>query len=67
VLATDPDGPDSSLAYQWTASSGVFSNPRAPATRYSCTEAGPQQLRVRALDRLGCHSELELDVTCSAN
>ncbi|MET0791002.1 MAG: hypothetical protein ABW061_05730 [Polyangiaceae bacterium] len=65
VFATDPDGVDTALEFDWTATSGSFSDPRLPATRYSCRERGPQVLSVRALDRLGCRTQLDLDVTCS--
>ncbi len=65
VFASDPDGLNSSLAFEWTASSGSFSEPKLPATLYRCDARGPQVLYVRALDRLGCSTELDLDVTCS--
>lgn len=64
VFATDPDGLDSSLVFDWTASSGSFSEPKSSATLYRCAARGPQILYVRALDRLGCSNELDLDVTC---
>ena len=64
VFATDPDGVDSALKFDWTASSGSFSDPIRPVTSYVCADVGSQVLHVRALDRLGCRVQLDLDVTC---
>ncbi len=64
VFATDPDGTDASLEFDWTASSGSFTQPTRPVTGYSCADPGPQVLHVRAVDRLGCRVQLDLDVTC---
>ena len=65
VFVTDPDGFDGSLVFDWSASSGSFSEPKSSATLYRCDARGPQLLNVRALDRLGCSTQLDLDVTCS--
>ena len=64
VIASDPDGPESGVSFDWSASSGTFSSSDRPATRYRCLALGAQQLRVGAVDELGCRSELTLPVTC---
>ena len=64
VIATDPDGLDSALAYDWSASSGSFTDPKQPTTGYGCVERGRQVLRLDASDALGCRAALNLEVTC---
>jgi len=64
VVVTDPDGPDSALEYTWSASSGSFTEPKQPTTRYGCEERGLQVLKLLAVDRPGCAARLTLIVNC---
>ena len=64
VRATDPDGDDAALVYDWSASSGTFSRPDQPTTAYRCSALGAQALRVRARDPRGCFNSLVLNVNC---
>jgi hypothetical protein len=64
VIATDPDGLDSAIDYTWSASSGAFSDPKQPYTRYGCEATGRQLLRLDVVDALGCPARLALDVDC---
>jgi len=64
VVVTDPDGPDSALEYTWSASSGSFTDPKQPTTRYGCEARGPQLLKLIAVDRPGCEARLTLRVDC---
>lgn len=64
VIASDPDGPQSGVAFDWSASSGTFSSSDRPVTRYRCLATGSQQLHVGATDELGCRAELTLPVIC---
>jgi hypothetical protein len=36
-----PDGGPSPLAFHWSGASGVFTDPSAPSTRFTCTVPGP--------------------------
>ena len=67
VSATDPDAPDSLLAFSWSAPSGTFSSSDKPVTIFHCTRVGAEQLTVVARDRRGCTAELQIDVECVAN
>ena len=66
VKATDPDGVDSSLVYDWSAASGSFSTPNRPTTTYKCGALGAQVLTATAEDVHGCRGQLALDVTCTS-
>jgi hypothetical protein len=64
AFAIDPDSDDTQLGYVWSATSGDFAAPTASLTEYTCTESGPQVLRVTTSDPDGCENNLDLDVTC---
>jgi len=64
VLASDPDGLDSKLQFQWSADSGSFSRPKRSLTEYRCGKPGPMLLKVVARDSEGCESSLSVNVTC---
>jgi hypothetical protein len=64
AFAIDPDSDDTQLGYVWSATSGDFAAPTASLTEYTCTESGPQVLRVTTSDPDGCEDNLDLDVTC---
>ena len=66
ALAVDPDGPESGLAFRWSAESGTFSDPTRALTEYRCDRPGPLQLQVVAVDRDLCTSSLAVNVTCLA-
>jgi hypothetical protein len=66
VHATDPDGDDALLTYEWTATSGTFSDPEQAATHYDCDATGAQILTVVTKDARGCHVQLDIAVTCLA-
>jgi len=67
VRVTDPDAPDSQLVFSWSAPSGSFSESDNPMTNYRCGQVGPVELMVTATDRVGCVSNLRIDVDCVAN
>jgi hypothetical protein len=62
--ATDPDGPDARLRYEWTASSGELSNPDGAATEYRCSEVGDQILSLVARDELDCAAYMDIEMYC---
>ena len=66
VLATDPDGDDSKLEFEWSADSGVFSARQRALTEYRCGKAGVRRLHAIARDTGGCVSSMDIAVTCLA-
>lgn len=64
LKASDPDGLDSTLSYEWRAPTGSFSDAESAVTEYYCGALGPQALEATARDVRGCSRSLELDVTC---
>jgi hypothetical protein len=64
VRAVDPDGDDALLAYEWSVSAGELTEVDGPSIAYSCTDTGAQILTVVAKDARGCHSTLDIAVTC---
>lgn len=67
VRASDPDAPDSSLTFAWSAAKGRFSSPDKAQTSYRCETPGVARLTVTATDRQGCESQLTLSVDCVTN
>jgi len=61
AMAVDPDG--NPLAYRWTAPAGMFDNPFAPMTSFTCTVAGPTTLTVAVSDGM-CADTADLPLTC---
>jgi len=69
VTAHDPDHGPSSLAYAWTATTGVFSDAAGAQTSFACTVAGPVILTAVVSDgdpQPGCAATSSVTVTCAA-
>jgi hypothetical protein len=67
LLAHDPDGSPSALAYHWSAPSGTFSDPTSATPTFVCNAPGPVTLTATVSDgdpTPGCADTLSLIVTC---
>jgi hypothetical protein len=67
--ATDADNGPGPLAFQWTASSGSFSNATAASPTFTCTQAGTVTVSVKASDGdpdPTCADSLTVTVLCEA-
>jgi hypothetical protein len=63
------DGAASGLEYQWSADAGVFEDPTAPTTVYTCGAPGIQTLTITVTDTMlsvPCADEVGLTVKCVA-
>jgi len=68
IQAHDSDAGPSTLAYQWTATSGTFDDAALPAPTFTCTAPGTTTLKVSVSDgdpTAGCADTATVDVTCS--
>ncbi|HVV48814.1 MAG TPA: phosphoesterase [Polyangia bacterium] len=66
--AHDPDNGPAALTYQWTASSGTFSDPAAPAPSFTCATAGTATVTLTVSDgdaATGCPATLSAQVVCT--
>jgi hypothetical protein len=66
AAASDADAGDR-LMYDWTATAGSFTDPRAFATHYTCTKPGEQTLTFRVSDDHHpepCSSWVDVSVNC---
>lgn len=63
LVATGTDRDQDGLAFLWTAPSGRFSSPHAPATDYLCEQGGEQTLTITVADSY-CLVEATIPVTC---
>jgi hypothetical protein len=63
LVATGVDLDHDSLAFLWSARSGTFSAPAAPATDYLCEQAGEQVLAITVSDG-NCNGDSTIPVTC---
>jgi hypothetical protein len=67
AAAHDTDGAPSPLSYAWTASSGVFTDAAAPATRFTCTAPGTVTIGLAVSDGdAACNDTAQVTVTCTA-
>jgi len=69
ATAHDGDNGPSPLGTRWTATSGVFTDPSALVTRFTCTAAGPVTLTLTVSDGdsgAGCPAVQSATVTCTA-
>ncbi|MEM8605921.1 MAG: hypothetical protein AAGF92_02400, partial [Myxococcota bacterium] len=66
VRAQAKDHENDPIEYQWTADSGSFADPFAPATFYTCEEVGDHQITVTVSDDgfAHCMDSWTVDVTC---
>ena len=64
VWVVDPDDEEAELRFAWSATSGIFSDPWLPETKYSCAASGLQGLTLQVRDPRGCERSLELEVNC---
>ena len=67
--AHDADNGPSPLSYQWTATSGTFSDPSTQNPRFTCAAAGPATVTLTVSDgdtSAGCPATLGVGVTCDA-
>jgi hypothetical protein len=67
--AHDADQGPSPLSYQWTASSGTFSDPSAQNPTFTCTAIGSATITLTVSDgdtHPGCAATLSATVMCSA-
>ena len=62
--AEDPEG--DTIEYAWTSTSGVFDDPSAAATSYTCAETGNHQLTISVRDDgFGyCLDDWSVDIRC---
>jgi cysteine-rich repeat protein len=60
---SDPD--DDRLRYQWTATSGSFSDDDSQSTVYTCRRAGTHTIEFSVDDGRGCKDSQEFTVFCS--
>ncbi len=66
--AHDSDSGPATLSYQWTASSGVLSNPSAPNPTFTCTAPGTATLTLLASDGSAtCADTQTVTVACSVD
>lgn len=68
ATAHDSDAGPEALRYQWSASSGTFSDPASPSAQFTCTSAGPVAVTVTVTDgdpAAGCAGTLAVTITCT--
>jgi len=69
ALAHDSDAAPSPLSYQWTATSGSFSDATSASPTFTCSAAGKATVTVTVSDgdtAVGCAGTLSADITCTA-
>jgi len=66
AFASDPGSGESSIRYEWSATSGEFDTPHDPSSQYTCSDSGPQVLSVTASDREGCEMRQDFSILCAA-
>jgi len=66
VRSQAEDAEDDPIEYSWTADSGTFANPSAPATFYTCEETGNDHLTISVTNHHSeyCVDSWTVDVTC---
>jgi hypothetical protein len=64
VVANDEEGDD--IEYLWTGTGGVFADPTAPETTYTCLEVGDQTITITVSDDgfEYCDCNETIDITC---
>jgi phospholipase C len=66
AAAVDTDHSPMPLAYSWTASSGLLSDPGSATPSFTCAKVGPVTVTVSAVDGDGsCASHRSLSLNCS--
>ena len=67
--AHDSDAGPSALSYQWSATSGSFSDATSATPTFTCSAAGTATVSLAVADgdpAAGCGDSMALDITCSA-
>jgi hypothetical protein len=66
VRSQAEDSEGDTIQYSWTANRGTFANPSAPATFYTCEEAGNDNLTISVTDHHSeyCADSWTVDVIC---